>query len=183
MMNLTKSFAILILLGVAHYGAAESIKALSMQCAACHGAQGVANAKQWPNLAGQKAGYLESQIKAFRDGSRKEATMLPFVKNLNDEQITQLAQYFSKQTPKTNTTQKEHLAGKSVRAYCISCHGKQGYTVNQQWPNLAGQNSLYLIKQLKDYQTGARQNPVMEVIANELNSQQIKDVARYYSEL
>jgi len=182
MMNLTKSFAILMLV-VADFGVAESIQTLSAQCAACHGAQGITNAKQWPNLAGQKAGYLKSQIMAFRDGSRKEVTMLPFVKNLSNKQIAQLAEYFSSQTPKISSTKKEHLAGKNVRAYCISCHGKQGYTVNQQWPNLAGQNALYIIKQLTDYQTGARQNPVMEVIANELNSQQIKDVARYYSEL
>lgn len=183
MMNLRKFFALVILAGVSHVSAADSIKALSAQCAACHGAKGIANASQWPNLAGQKAGYLESQIKAFRDGSRKEATMQPFVKSLNDEQIKLLAEYYSKQPAKVTATKNEYLAGKSVRAYCISCHGKQGYTVNQQWPNLAGQNALYLIKQLKDYQTGARQNPIMEVIANELNSQQIKDVARYYSEL
>ena len=40
-------------------------------CAACHGANGVSVSDTIPNLAAQRAGYIENQLRAFKDGSRK----------------------------------------------------------------------------------------------------------------
>lgn len=70
-------------------------KAKSMTCAACHGANGISPNDLWPNLAGQKAGYLAKQIKAFRDGQRNDPMMAPMVKNLSDEDVANLAAYFA----------------------------------------------------------------------------------------
>ena len=70
-------------------------KAKSMTCAACHGANGMSPNDLWPNLAGQKAGYLAKQIKAFRDGNRNDPMMAPMVKNLSDDDIANLAAYFA----------------------------------------------------------------------------------------
>ena len=70
-------------------------KAKSMTCAACHGADGVSPNDLWPNLAGQKEGYLAKQIKAFRDGARQDPMMAPMVKALTDDDIANLAAYFS----------------------------------------------------------------------------------------
>ena len=72
---------------------------------------------------------------------------------------------------------------KNVRAYCISCHGKHGITVNEEWPNLAGQQKDYLQKQLLAFRDGTRNGPIMQVIAKELNEAQIEAVAEYYSQL
>lgn len=76
-------------------GDAAAGKAKAMLCAACHGANGISNNDIWPNLAGQKYGYLVKQIKAFRDGDRKDPSMAPMVKPLTDQDIENLAAYFS----------------------------------------------------------------------------------------
>ncbi|MBL4680306.1 MAG: cytochrome c [Pseudomonadales bacterium] len=71
-------------------------KAKSAICMACHGMNGVSNNDIWPNLAGQKKGYLVNQIKAFRDGGRVDLMMAPMVKSLSDQDIDDLAEYYSK---------------------------------------------------------------------------------------
>ncbi len=76
-------------------GDAAAGKARSAVCAACHGGNGVSSNNMWPNLAGQKEGYLVLQLKAFRDGQRKNALMAPMAAGLSDKDIDNLAAYFS----------------------------------------------------------------------------------------
>ncbi|MCK9467877.1 MAG: cytochrome c [Porticoccaceae bacterium] len=76
-------------------GDIEAGKAKSVVCSACHGPAGISAAEIWPNLAGQKKAYLAKQIKAFRDGVRTDPTMAPMVANLSDEDIADLAAYYS----------------------------------------------------------------------------------------
>lgn len=64
-------------------------------CAACHGTDGISLNDLWPNLAGQKEGYLKKQITAFRAGTRQDPNMQPMVANLTDADIDNLAAYFS----------------------------------------------------------------------------------------
>ena len=162
---------------------ANDTKALAAGCAACHGAQGISNNPAWPNLAGQKRGYLAAQIKAFRDGRRNNPLMNAAVRQLSDRQINRLAGFYADiDVPKKDATELFE-AGRQVRAYCISCHGKQGISVNEEWPNLAGQQKEYLRQQLLDYQSGRRTGLPMSVIAGELNESQIESVAQYYSQL
>ncbi len=63
-------------------------------CVACHGADGIGKAPQYPNLAGQKAAYIEKQLRAFRSGERKDPNMSAMAKPLSDQDITDLAAYF-----------------------------------------------------------------------------------------
>lgn len=70
-------------------------KAKSMTCAACHGANGISPQDMWPNLAGQKQGYLISQLKMFRDGQRVNPMMTAMSKGLSDEDIANLAAYYA----------------------------------------------------------------------------------------
>ena len=72
-------------------------KAKSAICASCHGANGHSINPLWPNLAGQKEMYLAKQIKAFRDGTRKDAMMAPMVAALSDDDIANLAAFFAAQ--------------------------------------------------------------------------------------
>ena len=67
----------------------------AVSCAACHGPEGVSILPDYPNLAGQKARYLEKSLKAFRDGSRVNATMNVMAARLTDQEIADLAAYFS----------------------------------------------------------------------------------------
>ena len=64
-------------------------------CAACHGHAGVSHNDNWPNLAGQKNGYLIKQIKAFRDGKRVDPLMAPMVRTLSDTDVDNIAAYYS----------------------------------------------------------------------------------------
>jgi len=68
-------------------------------CAACHGTAGVSINPIWPSLAGQHAQYLAKQIRRFRDGEREEITMQPFVQNLSDQDIEDLAAYYASLNP------------------------------------------------------------------------------------
>jgi cytochrome c553 len=65
-------------------------------CVACHGADGIGKAPQYPNLRGQKAAYLEKQLKAFRSGERQDSNMNAMAKPLSDADIANLATYFER---------------------------------------------------------------------------------------
>ena len=77
-------------------GNAEAGKAKSTICAGCHGMDGHSSNDLWPNLASQKKGYLVAQIKAFRDGDRTNVIMAPMVTSLSDQDVEDLAAYYSK---------------------------------------------------------------------------------------
>ena len=62
-------------------------------CAACHGMNGISVAPIYPNVGGQKEQYLAEQLKAFRDGSRRNDIMQPQAQGLSDTQIANLAAY------------------------------------------------------------------------------------------
>jgi cytochrome c553 len=81
--------------GSALAGDAAAGKTKSASCAGCHGANGMSNNPMWPNLAGQQAGYLAKQLKAFRDDVRSDPMMSPMAKPLSDADIDNLAAYFS----------------------------------------------------------------------------------------
>ncbi len=72
-------------------------KAKSAVCAACHGPTGVSANPMWPNLAGQQEQYLAKQIKAFRDGDRKDPMMSPMAMGLSDDDVANLAAYYAAQ--------------------------------------------------------------------------------------
>ncbi|HZA95494.1 MAG TPA: cytochrome c [Burkholderiaceae bacterium] len=67
---------------------------------------------------------------------------------------------------------------------CAACHGKDFVAgVDPTYPRLAGQYQDYLEKVLRDYQTGARKNPIMNGIAKPLTRDDIRNVAAYLSAL
>ena len=66
----------------------------STLCAACHGANGVSVSDTIPNLAGQRAVYLESQLKALKDGTRKNPIMNAIAAQLRPADITNIAAYY-----------------------------------------------------------------------------------------
>ena len=69
-------------------------KQKSATCTACHGKEGISSNPTWPNLAGQHAPYLVLQLKAFKEGSRKNATMNAIVQTLTNEDMHNIAAYF-----------------------------------------------------------------------------------------
>ena len=70
-------------------------KIKAQPCVTCHGANGISTSPEIPNLAGQKAVYLQNAIKQYRDGARKNAMMNTFAKPLSDTDIANIAAFFS----------------------------------------------------------------------------------------
>lgn len=74
-------------------------------------------------------------------------------------------------------------AGKTKSAPCAACHGPDGNSVNPEWPSLAGQHSEYIVKQLQDFKSGARRNPLMSPQAASLSAKDMEDLAAYFASL
>jgi len=77
--------------------------------------------------------------------------------------------------------QGDAAAGKAKAASCGACHGVDGNSLNPVWPKLAAQHAPYIVKQLKDFKSGARKNPLMSPQAAALSDQDMQDLAAYYS--
>jgi cytochrome c553 len=90
-----------LVLAVAGTGAAvraddaQAGRQKAQACAVCHGPLGMGSAPDTPHLAGQPAVYLSSQLRAFRSGARRHEVMGVIAKPLSDEDIAQLAAWFS----------------------------------------------------------------------------------------
>jgi cytochrome c553 len=74
-------------------------------------------------------------------------------------------------------------AGKEKSAACTGCHGINGISNNPMWPNLAGQQEGYLVKQLHAFREGVRDDPLMTPMAKTLSDSDIDNLAAYYSNL
>lgn len=74
-------------------------------------------------------------------------------------------------------------AGKSKAASCAGCHGPAGVSNNPMWPNLAGQQEGYLVKQMKAFRDGTRADPLMAPMAKPLTDSDIDNLAAYFSSL
>ena len=90
-----------VIVGMTSFGSAMAAgdiaagKAKAAVCAACHGANGISNNPLWPNLRGQKDQYIIKQLKAFKAGTRKDPLMTPQAAQLSDQDIENVAAYFS----------------------------------------------------------------------------------------
>lgn len=71
-------------------------KAKAAQCAACHGANGMAVMPDAPHLAGQNEMYLVKALKDYRSGARKHEQMAVMAKGLSDKDIENLAAYYNR---------------------------------------------------------------------------------------
>jgi cytochrome c553 len=78
-------------------GNVEAGKAKSTACAACHGADGVSTIPSFPKLAGQHSDYLYQALKDYKTGRRKNPIMAGQVANLSDQDMADLAAYYSGQ--------------------------------------------------------------------------------------
>ena len=74
-------------------------------------------------------------------------------------------------------------AGKAKAASCAGCHGANGVSNNPMWPNLAGQQLGYLVKQIKAFRDGTRSDPMMSPMAKPLSDADIENLAAYFSSL
>lgn len=81
----------------------------------------------------------------------------------------------------TSAIAGDAAAGKAKSAMCASCHGPAGISLSPLWPNLAGQKEQYLIKQIKAFRDGSRQDPMMAPMVAALSDADIENLAAYYA--
>lgn len=173
----------LILSGVASANEMSPGEAKSNVCSSCHGIDGNSIFPLKPNLAGQNADYIVSQLVAFKSGRRKNYAMEVISASLSNNEMDALATYYSLQEPNIisgNTLLVEK--GKDLYSLCWSCHGDNGEGPGS-YPKLAGQHSQYTIQQLNNFKNDSRINPVMNIIVKELNSHDIDALGAYIATL
>ncbi|PCH97609.1 MAG: cytochrome C [Gammaproteobacteria bacterium] len=74
-------------------------------------------------------------------------------------------------------------AGQAKSMMCGACHGTAGISAIPTYPNLAGQKEAYLVKQLKDFKSGKRNDPTMKGMVAALNDADMANLAAYYASL
>jgi cytochrome c553 len=183
------------------HGKVDAGATKSAVCSACHGPNGNSVNPEWPRLAGQSAVYIAEQLRLFRSGVRNNPVMKPLATSLSDQDIDDLSVYYEAQTPAGLEADPSYWrAGEALylrgdRAQevpaCVACHGPVGRgNLAAGYPALRAQQSVYIVKQLNDYASGARYsgaNPagasrngmMMFTIAKRLSAEQIRDVASY----
>jgi cytochrome c553 len=166
-------------------------------CITCHGAHGEGAPTGAPRLAGQNAAYMSHALSMFKAKTRASPIMQPIAQTLSGVQMSELANYFSKQTA---PLADEHSAaspqllqaGKQLAevgvanvAACFSCHGEQGKGNGARFPSIAGQPAQFVIVRLHEFQARARaqvpQPGTMTAIAATLTESQIQATAAYLS--
>jgi cytochrome c553 len=196
MKKILLSGGLLILCGTVNAASPELAKSIVMEkCHLCHGEEGEASSAIYPRLAGQNHKYVVKQLKNFRDGKRKSDTMNEMAKNLKDDEISALAEYFSSKPALTHRVRDKGFAAvgeylfKKGNKYsgipaCKSCHGEFGQGTDDL-PRLAGQHKRYVADQLHAFGERARtnDNAIMHTIANKLSEMEIEALALYVSGL
>ena len=125
-------------------------KEKSAICAGCHGTNGIGLSQEFPNLAGQKQAYILKQLKAFKSGVRKDPTMTAMVAVLTNNDMKDLATYFSGikfvPTAKTNAPKAMDKATAKEFPETTFITMKKGGTIQnfpQQQTWAGGPNMLY----------------------------------------
>ena len=158
-------------------------------CGACHGVTGNSVNPEWPNLAGQHAGYLVEQLALFKGAVRSNAIMQSQAVPLSAADMADVAAYFEKQAPAgleadaTLWKSGEKLyrggdAGRGIPA-CASCHGPTGRGNGPaRWPQIRAQHALYVTTQLRNDATRARYAAVTGQPAPPAAAEMMYDIGR-----
>lgn len=91
--------SLLLLSQVAFAADSNAGAQLAGRCMACHGQNGISSAPTYPNLAGQKLAYLQKQLRDFAAGKRVDPVMSAMVKGLSEQDMENLAAYYSQLKP------------------------------------------------------------------------------------
>ncbi len=182
--------AILVALVICTGAAAQTpVPAKAAVCAACHGEGGNAVIPTNPILAGLNSRYIYLQLRDFQEGRRSDPQMSPMVAGMTREEMRELADYYSKQKPKSlnfNADPEKAKLGKlkADETLCTMCH-MGGFAGQNEIPRVAGQNFEYIVKQLNDFKARRRTNDAgnMTSVSNTLNDKDIENLAHYLTGL
>ena len=183
-------------------GDAAAGKGQTVVCSACHGADGNSMAP-FPKLAGQGEKYLLKQLNNIQDDVRKVPSMAGLLDGMTEQDLADIAAYYSVQTSTGGQTNPELLelgaqiyrsgvADRNVAA-CIACHSPTGQGNGPAgFPALGGQHAQYIADQLRAYRKGyedpeGRTNDgeakIMRTNASRLSDNDIEAVSSYIAGL
>jgi cytochrome c553 len=163
---------------------------LAMQCAICHGSnrQGQVDT---PNLEGQPAAAVYKELRDLKAGARINAVMSPFAAKLSEQDMLDIAAYYSYLPRQPGSHPDPAVTAPSIVARgapmrnvpaCASCHGTSDAKLGTPW--LDGQSAVYIKAQLQAFATGGRRNDISEQmrnIARQMTAAEIEEAARYYA--
>ena len=180
--------------GTALVGDAAAGQAKTVVCGACHGPDGNSMAPNFPKLAGQGDRYLLKQLHEIKDGKRQVLEMTGLLANLNDQDLADIAAYYSSQKNSVGAADPALVAqGEALfrggnlekgMPACTGCHSPDGQgNAAAGFPHLGGQHASYIEKQLTDFREGDRTNDgdsmIMRGIAAKMSNKDIKALASY----
>ena len=153
-------------------------------CNQCHGLNRNATGSQLtPVLAGMTPEYFIPALKSYFNGKRDHGVMKIFGSSIKEGEIEQLAAYFAVQPPFQLYLpgKGDAKAGGRDASVCAGCHSIDGNALNPNIPSLAGQPAEYLIKAIKDYRDGRREDAMMTSAVSSMQDQTIENLAAHYS--
>lgn len=165
----------------------------TQRCSMCHGVQSPAGITA-PALAGQFADSIYKELRDFHNGARENAIMQPIIANLSDQDMHDVAEYYSSQ-PRVEPTSAADaqddgtarmlaMQGAPMRniAPCAACHGVLDRKGAAPW--IGGQAPSYLATQMRSFANGSRHNDIdeqMRNVARQLRPEEIDSLAKYYA--
>ncbi|MBC7719882.1 MAG: cytochrome c4 [Chitinophagaceae bacterium] len=182
-------------------GSAKAGETKNAMCIGCHGIKGYQasfpEVYKVPMISGQGAKYIASALSAYKKGDRKHPSMRGIAEALSDQDIVDLAAYYSAsgviagaelpaEPAKKPSADVLALLGK---ANCASCHGANfSKPIDPSYPKLAGQHGDYLFVALKAYKVEnnakvGRNNAIMAGMAKQYTNAELKVLANYLSSL
>ena len=177
-------------------GDAKAGQAINAMCIGCHGIKGYQasfpEVYKVPMISGQNAKYIVSALNAYKKGERKHPTMRGIAEALTDQNIVDLAAYYSvhgvvegQSAPKEAKAPSAQVAALLGKANCASCHGANFSTpIDPSYPKIGGQHADYLFVALKSYKNESnaivgRGNAIMAGMAKQYSNAELKQIANY----
>ena len=162
-------------------------KVAETECKSCHGTEGGGVAPGIPHLAGQREAYLVSAIHAYKENKRTHAALKVIVDRLSEADVRNLSAYYAGLQPvggaaaQDATHASPYERGKARAGECAKCHGVDGNSTTPGLPNLAGQQSRYLIIALQEYVRGERDTSPRHSAMRTLAPVDMEAVALYFA--
>ncbi len=158
-------------------------KQLAENCMSCHGSDGNSKTPGVPSLAGQQPKYTFNATQEYMTGVRHSAPMNPMLARLDRLDVESLALFYASQKPLSlhAPANGDIAKGQSLSVVCGGCHGAGGVSTDADTPSIAGQDPDYLQETLQRYRSAERKNNVMTRAVTALTTQDINDLAAFYS--
>jgi cytochrome c553 len=169
-------------------------------CIGCHGIVGYQasfpEVYKVPKISGQSAKFIVASLVAYKQGDRKHPTMRGIAESLTDQDMADLAAFYSEHGGKGAELPAKPAKAPSAqvdallkKAACVSCHGENfAKPIDPAYPKIAGQHADYLFVALKSYKTEGngtvgRSNGVMGGIAKQFSNAELKALSAYIASL